>query len=226
MNTARNFLICHISWFTGSGNPKRQVLGKSKIILGLLEGIPTMLLGEVAMVSFTCLNFIICELFPFILTNGNDSVLHDRFSFHPFMVFLSPITQLTRMLLHMKWEKFTSISAILMDKCYLNFLFFFGLHSADFELDILYIIIFMFSLFHLRWCELWFQFKVKPELHYGEEDCPVSVADGFPKDDELHFEIELVDFSKVKARISYLFWLNESIFTTTYEDLFFFRVIL
>ncbi|KAL8517427.1 hypothetical protein ACS0TY_015605 [Phlomoides rotata] len=75
----------------GSGNPKRQVLGKSKIILGLLEGIPTMLLGEVAM------------------------------------------------------------------------------------------------------------FKVKPELHYGEEDCPVSVADGFPKDDELHFEIELIDFSKVKV---------------------------
>lgn len=47
---------------------------------------------------------------------------------------------------------------------------------------------------------LWFQFKVKPELHYGEEDCPVSVADGFPKDDELHFEIELIEFSKVKVR--------------------------
>ncbi|KAL8483971.1 hypothetical protein ACS0TY_026604 [Phlomoides rotata] len=93
----------------GSGNPKRQVLGKSKIILGLLEGIPTMLLGEVAM------------------------------------------------------------------------------------------------------------FKVKPELHYGEEDCPVSVADGFPKDDELHFEIELIDFSKVKARISYLFLLKNQIFSTAYE---------
>lgn len=77
--------------FGGSGNPKRQVLGKSKILLGLLEGIPTMLLGEVAM------------------------------------------------------------------------------------------------------------FKVKPELHYGEENCPVSVADGFPKDDELHFEIELIGFSKVKV---------------------------
>ncbi|KAI3474788.1 hypothetical protein Pfo_030047, partial [Paulownia fortunei] len=71
-----------ISGFLCNGNPKRQVLGKSKMILGLLEGIPTMLNGEVAM------------------------------------------------------------------------------------------------------------FKVKPELHYGEEDCPVSVADGFPKDDELHFEIE------------------------------------
>ncbi|KAK6120312.1 hypothetical protein DH2020_046003 [Rehmannia glutinosa] len=73
----------------GNGYPKRQVLGKSKMVLGLLEGIPTMLNGEVAM------------------------------------------------------------------------------------------------------------FRVKPELHYGEEDCPVSVADGFPKDDELHFEIELIDFSKV-----------------------------
>ncbi|GER39901.1 peptidyl-prolyl cis-trans isomerase PASTICCINO1 [Striga asiatica] len=76
--------------FGGKGIPKRQVLGKSKMLLGLLEGIPTMLSGEVAM------------------------------------------------------------------------------------------------------------FRVKPELHYGEEDCPVAVADGFPKDDELHFEIELIDFSKVK----------------------------
>ncbi|KAH6762035.1 FKBP-type peptidyl-prolyl cis-trans isomerase family protein [Perilla frutescens var. hirtella] len=77
--------------FGGNGIPKRQVLGKTKIILGLLEGIPTMLKSEVAM------------------------------------------------------------------------------------------------------------FKVKPELHYGEEDCPVSVAHGFPKDAELHFEIELIDFSKVKV---------------------------
>ncbi|KAL6534325.1 G1/S-specific cyclin pas1 [Orobanche hederae] len=77
--------------FGGNGVPKRQVLGKSKLILGLLEGIPTMLNGEVAM------------------------------------------------------------------------------------------------------------FKVKPELHYGEDDCPVPVADGFPKDDELHFEIELINFSKVKV---------------------------
>ncbi|XP_011094937.1 peptidyl-prolyl cis-trans isomerase PASTICCINO1 [Sesamum indicum] len=77
--------------FGGSGIPKRQVLGKSKMILGLLEGIPTMLNGEVAM------------------------------------------------------------------------------------------------------------FKMKPELHYGEGDCPVPVADSFPKDDELHFEIELIDFSKVKV---------------------------
>ncbi|KAL3624964.1 G1/S-specific cyclin pas1 [Castilleja foliolosa] len=32
-------------------------------------------------------------------------------------------------------------------------------------------------------------FKVKPELHYSEEDCPILVADGLPKDDELHFEM-------------------------------------
>ena len=42
---------------------------------------------------------------------------------------------------------------------------------------------------------------MKPEMHYGEEDCPVSVDDRFPKDSELHFEIELIDFSKVKASI-------------------------
>nr|KAJ0192740.1 hypothetical protein LSAT_V11C800421390 [Lactuca sativa] len=80
------------SEFGGKGTPIRQVLGKSKMILGLLEGLPTMLKGEVAML------------------------------------------------------------------------------------------------------------KMKPELHYGEDDCPVSVSDSFPKDAELNFEIELIDFSKVKAR--------------------------
>lgn len=44
---------CNISVITGNGTPKRQVLGKSKILLGLLEGIPTMLRGEVAVVSFS-----------------------------------------------------------------------------------------------------------------------------------------------------------------------------
>lgn len=77
--------------FGGKGTPLRHVMGKGKIILGLLEGIPTMLKGEVAM------------------------------------------------------------------------------------------------------------FKMKPQLHYGEADCPVSVPDGFPKDDELHFEIEMIDFFKVKV---------------------------
>lgn len=42
---------------------------------------------------------------------------------------------------------------------------------------------------------------MKPELHYGESDCPVTVPDNFPKDDELHFQIELLDFCKVKARL-------------------------
>ncbi|XVF55164.1 hypothetical protein PTKIN_Ptkin06aG0014600 [Pterospermum kingtungense] len=75
----------------GKGIPIRNVLGKSKMILGLLEGIPTMLKGEVAM------------------------------------------------------------------------------------------------------------FKMKPEMHYAEEDCPVPVPSSFPKEDELHFEIELIDFSKAKV---------------------------
>jgi hypothetical protein len=40
-------------YMTGKGIPIRHVLGKSKMILGLLEGIPTMLKGEVAMVTFS-----------------------------------------------------------------------------------------------------------------------------------------------------------------------------
>ncbi|XP_007026858.2 PREDICTED: peptidyl-prolyl cis-trans isomerase PASTICCINO1 [Theobroma cacao] len=42
-------------------------------------------------------------------------------------------------------------------------------------------------------------FKMKPQMHYAEDDCPVPVPSNFPKDDELHFEIELIDFSKVKV---------------------------
>ncbi|XP_056176967.1 peptidyl-prolyl cis-trans isomerase PASTICCINO1 [Syzygium oleosum] len=79
------------SEFGGNGIPLRHVLGKSKMILGLLEGIPTMLKGEVAM------------------------------------------------------------------------------------------------------------FKIKPQLHYGEDDCPIQVSSNFPKDDELHFEIEMIDFFKAKV---------------------------
>lgn len=45
------------------------------------------------------------------------------------------------------------------------------------------------------------QFKMKPQLHYGEDDCPISAPDGFPKEDELHFEIELIEFFKAKARM-------------------------
>ncbi|KAK4581994.1 hypothetical protein RGQ29_025234 [Quercus rubra] len=42
-------------------------------------------------------------------------------------------------------------------------------------------------------------FKMKPQVHYGEHDCPVSVVSEFPKDDELHFEIEMIDFFKAKV---------------------------
>ena len=45
-----------------------------------------------------------------------------------------------------------------------------------------------------------FQLKMKPELHYGEDDCPVSVPDSFQNDAELNFEIELIEFAKIKAR--------------------------
>ncbi|WOL16555.1 peptidyl-prolyl cis-trans isomerase PASTICCINO1 [Canna indica] len=75
----------------GKGNPIRNVMGKNKMILGFLEGIPTMTKGEVAM------------------------------------------------------------------------------------------------------------FKMKPEIHYAEEDCPITVSKSFPKNDELHFEIEMLDFHKVKV---------------------------
>ncbi|XP_042451820.1 peptidyl-prolyl cis-trans isomerase PASTICCINO1-like, partial [Zingiber officinale] len=75
----------------GKDNPRRNVLGKSKMILGFVEGIPTMTKGEVAM------------------------------------------------------------------------------------------------------------FKMKPEIHYAEEDCPLTVSETFPKNDELHFEIEMIDFHKVKV---------------------------
>lgn len=43
----------HLLYTTGKGTPIRHVLGKSKMILGLLEGIPSMLKGEVAMVTFS-----------------------------------------------------------------------------------------------------------------------------------------------------------------------------
>uniref|UniRef100_A0A0E0D114 peptidylprolyl isomerase n=1 Tax=Oryza meridionalis TaxID=40149 RepID=A0A0E0D114_9ORYZ len=41
-------------------------------------------------------------------------------------------------------------------------------------------------------------FKMKPQIHYAEEDCPVTAPDGLPKDDELQFEIEMLDFFKAK----------------------------
>lgn len=47
---------------TGKGTPIRQVLGKSKMLLGLLEGLPTMLKGEVAMVLASTFCNLILEL--------------------------------------------------------------------------------------------------------------------------------------------------------------------
>ncbi|KAF5193827.1 Peptidyl-prolyl cis-trans isomerase pasticcino1 [Thalictrum thalictroides] len=42
-------------------------------------------------------------------------------------------------------------------------------------------------------------FKMKPELHYAEVGCPVAVSESFPKHDELHFEVEMIDFFKAKV---------------------------
>lgn len=41
--------------------------------------------------------------------------------------------------------------------------------------------------------------RIKPEFHYGDKNCPVEVAEDFPKSEELLFEIELLDFVKVKV---------------------------
>lgn len=41
----------NVLYYIGKGIPVRQVLGKSKMLLGMVEGLPTMLKGEVAMVS-------------------------------------------------------------------------------------------------------------------------------------------------------------------------------
>ncbi|KAJ4704555.1 Peptidylprolyl isomerase [Melia azedarach] len=42
-------------------------------------------------------------------------------------------------------------------------------------------------------------FKMKRQMHYGEDDCPLAVPSSFPKDEELHFEIEMMGFSKAKV---------------------------
>ncbi|MFS7982925.1 putative peptidylprolyl isomerase [Helianthus anomalus] len=55
--------------------------------------------------------------------------------------------------------------------------------------------------------------KMKSELHYGEDDCPVSVSDSFPKDAELNFEIELIEFSKIKARTTVCYYTLNSHYT-------------
>ena len=46
-----------------------------------------------------------------------------------------------------------------------------------------------------------FQFKMQPKVHYAEDGCPVAAPDGFPKDDELQFEIEMLDFFKAKVSL-------------------------
>ncbi|GLJ21531.1 hypothetical protein SUGI_0398520 [Cryptomeria japonica] len=40
--------------------------------------------------------------------------------------------------------------------------------------------------------------RIKSELHYGDENCPVEVPENYPVSEELLFEIELLDFFKVK----------------------------
>lgn len=42
-------------------------------------------------------------------------------------------------------------------------------------------------------------FKMEPKIHYAEDDCPVTPPDGFPKDDELQFEVEMLDFFEAKV---------------------------
>jgi len=43
------------------------------------------------------------------------------------------------------------------------------------------------------------QLKIRPDLHYADPECPVTVAENFPKGEDLFFEIELLDFHKVKV---------------------------
>lgn len=43
---------------------------------------------------------------------------------------------------------------------------------------------------------------MQPKIHYAEDDCPVAAPDDFPKDDELQFEIEMLDFFKAKVSLS------------------------
>ncbi|CAM6034964.1 unnamed protein product [Sphagnum compactum] len=41
--------------------------------------------------------------------------------------------------------------------------------------------------------------KIRPDLHYADPECPVTVAENFPKGEDLFFETELLDFQKVKV---------------------------
>ena len=41
--------------------------------------------------------------------------------------------------------------------------------------------------------------KIKPGFHYGDKDFQGVVPDDYPKNEELMFEIDLVDFFPVKV---------------------------
>ncbi|KAH7404871.1 hypothetical protein KP509_15G048000 [Ceratopteris richardii] len=41
--------------------------------------------------------------------------------------------------------------------------------------------------------------KVKPEFHFGDKEFEGNVRDGYPKNEELMFEVELIDFFPVKV---------------------------
>lgn len=74
---------------------------------------------------------------------------------------------------------------------------------------------------------------MKPNLHYGEDDCPVSASNGLPKENELHFEIEMVDFFKGNVRMSignplhfnHIFWTYQILICCLITFFFFFSVI-
>lgn len=44
-----------------------------------------------------------------------------------------------------------------------------------------------------------FQLKVQPQYHYGDRQSPWSKPDHIPDDEELLFEIELLDYMEVKV---------------------------
>ena len=51
---------------------------------------------------------------------------------------------------------------------------------------------------------IFLQFKMEPKIHYSEDDCPVTAPDSFPKDVDLQFEIEMLDFFKAKVSLMWL----------------------
>ena len=47
------------------------------------------------------------------------------------------------------------------------------------------------------------QLKVQPEYHYGDKQCPWDRPEHIPADEELLFEIELIDYMDVKVSRSH-----------------------